>query len=498
MLPTIAALLHVARIFWFDQQHSIDLELSQRVPFSYRLASVFLLIVNMPLASHSWVRHMWQTALDCPHRKHSCSVLQRSFASAAAATSARLLPSPPASSLPHPPSFTRSHPPLPLPSYTLHGKREYLVLGVETTCDDTSLALVNSSGTILATATASQWHLMHQYKGVHPAMAARSHQHNLPPLLDHCLTAASLPATAIDVVAVAAGPGLSPCLAVGVQWAAQLARRLACGYVGVHHILSHSLVAQLSGSEHSGGLRFPHLSLVVSGGHTSLLLFLSPLHALTVGETMDDAMGEALDKAARMLDIQPDEHEAQGAALERTAATAHNLPAPPSIAALPPLPIPLQGRDGCDFSFCGLKTALATRIQSLRSASTDGQLTAAETAHLAHAFQSNCCQHLINRTISALTLVRRQLPAVDQLVLAGGVACNSELRRVLGGAMAVRGVELCVPSPALCMDNGVMIAWMGVVQAGLGHTDSYELSYQPQWPAGRRINLATEQLPMVG
>ena len=447
---------------------------------------------SMRLASHSWVRHAWETAVMCKHRTRRPSVFRRSFA-AVASTAA--LHQPPRVAAPFPPS---SYPAPLIPSYTLRGKRDYVVLGVETTCDDTSLALVSSNGAILATATASQWHLLQQYKGVHPAMAARSHQQNLAPLLSHCLTAAALPPAAIDVVAVAAGPGLSPCLAAGVQWAAELARQLSCSYVGVHHILSHSLVAQLSGSERSGGLRFPHLSLVVSGGHTSLLLFLSPLHALTVGETMDDAMGEALDKAVRLLDIQPRQQEAPGAALERIAAQAEQVEVPPSIAALPPLPMPLQGREGCDFSFCGLKTALATRVQSLRDSSADGRLTAAETAHLALSFQSVCCQHLINRALAAVSLVRRQLPALDQLVLAGGVACNEQLRRVTTASMSVRGVEVCVPSRALCMDNGVMIAWMGVVQAGLGHEDSYELGYQPQWPAGRRINLATERLPIVG
>lgn len=451
---------------------------------------VYTLTVSMRLSSHSWVRHVWQSALTIPHCTHASSVLVRPFSSIA-----------PARALHHTPPVASpaSAPSRPLfPSYTLRGKRDYIVLGVETTCDDTSLALVSSSGAVLATATASQWHLLQQYRGVHPAMAARSHQQNLPPLLTHCLTTAALPPAAIDVVAVAAGPGLSPCLAVGVQWAADLARQLKCSYVGVHHILSHSLVAQLSGSEQSGGLRFPHLSLVVSGGHTSLLLFRSPLHALTVGETMDDAMGEALDKAARLLNIAPLQQEAAGAALERVAARADQLDVPPSIAALTPLPVPLQGREGCDFSFCGLKTALATRVQSLCAASTDGQLTAVETAHLAHSFQSICCQHLINRTLAAVSLVRKQLPGLDQLVLAGGVACNGQLRRVLAAAMSERGVELCVPPRALCVDNGVMIAWMGVVQAGLGHEDSYELGYQPQWPAGRRINLMTERLPLVG
>ena len=446
----------------------------------------------MRLGSHSWVRHVWQTALACPHRTHSPSASTRCLTATASATRAQRQP--PHTTVPIQPSSS----PFPhVPSYSLRGKRDYIVLGVETTCDDTALALINSSGAVLATAAASQWHLLQQYRGVHPAMAARAHQQNLPPLLAHCLATAALPPAAIDVVAVAAGPGLSPCLAVGVQWAAELARQLACSYVGVHHILSHSLVAQLSGSEYSGGLRFPHLSLVVSGGHTSLLLFLSPLHALTVGETLDDAMGEALDKAVRLLDIEPNQQEAPGAALERVAAQAEQVGVPASIAALPPLPMPLQGREGCDFSFCGLKTALATRVQSRRAASADDRLTAAETAHLAHSFQSTCCQHLINRTLAAVTLVRRQLPALDQLVLAGGVACNGQLRHAMAAAMSERGVQLCVPQRALCVDNGVMIAWMGVVQAGLGHEDSYDLGYQPQWPAGRRINLATERLPVV-
>ena len=263
-------------------------------------------------------------------------------------------------------------------------------------------------------------------------------------------------------------------------------RRLRSSFVGVHHLLAHALVAQLSHPH----LSFPFLALIVSGGHTESWLVLGPTRVLILGQTMDDAMGEALDKAARLLAIERGEQEAPGAALERTAQQADAASTPASVTALPPLPLPLSRHAGCDFSFAGLKTALAARVATLSRNSSAARLTAAESAHLACAFQSTCCAHIVQRTLRALAFARQSCPQLRQLVLAGGVACNGALRQSLTAAMREQSVELCIPPPALCGDNGVMIAWMGAVQAGLGHEDALELSHQPQWPAGRRLHIA--------
>ena len=271
---------------------------------------------------------------------------------------------------------------------------------------------------------------------------------------------------------------------MGLSWSTALARRLSTSFIGVHHLLSHALVTQLSHPH----LAFPFLAVIVSGGHTEVWLSLTPTSVLILGHTLDDAMGEAVDKASRTLRIQPLPDEALGAALQRTAAEAV-WPVPERVAALPPLPLPLAGRPGCDFSFAGLKTALASRVAALTRSSPSASLTPAETAHLASAFQSTCCTHIVQRTLRALAYVRRDHPQVRQVVLAGGVACNGVLRRMMSDAMAKVGMEVCVPPRSLCADNGVMIAWMGAVQAGMGHEDSLELSYQPQWPAGRRIHI---------
>ena len=320
----------------------------------------------------------------------------------------------------------------------------------------------------------------------------RRHLHLLSPLplslspaqFAAVLQQSGLPSSSIDIVAVAAGPGLSPCLSVGLSWSSALARSLSSSFIGVHHLLAHALVTQLSHPQ----LRFPFLSVIVSGGHTEVWLSLSPTSVLILGHTLDDAMGEAMDKAARTLRITPQATEALGAALQRTAAEAVG-PAPDTLAALLPLPQPLTARTGCDFSFAGLKTALASRVAALTRLSPSASLSAAETAHLAAAFQRTCCTHIVQRTLRALALARKDHPQVRQLVLAGGVACNAELRRMMRQAMAQQGIEVCIPPPSLCSDNGIMIAWMGVVQAGLGHEDSPELAYQPQWPAGRRLEL---------
>ena len=445
-----------------------------------------------------WVRQLWRTALCCRHRSTFTSYnSQRHLSYPATSPQSESVISSSPDSLS---SVSRS--------LSFRGRSPFIVLGVETTCDDTAIAVVSSSGDVLSSVCASQWSLLQQYSGVHPGMAAREHSRQLPVLYQHALEMSGRRPAELDIIAVAAGPGLAPCLAAGVAFASSVARSLSRPLFAVHHLLSHAAAASLS----HPSLSFPHLSLLVSGGHTELWLQRSPTDVLVLGETRDDAMGEAVDKAARLLAVDRRPEEAGGAALERAAAQACTFPLPQTVAALPPLPLPLAAQRGCDFSFAGLKTALASRIDAIirsrqgaaaaassfsSSSSFSSQpLTAAEQSHLAFAFQSVCCSHVAQRTLHALSLARRLLLAdgvsLRHLVLAGGVACNQSLQAEMRQRLAPHGLELCVPEPQLCSDNGVMIGWMAAQQAAMGcQEDALDVAYQPHWPAGTRLDLSS-------
>jgi len=254
-------------------------------------------------------------------------------------------------------SLSSSSPSSPFsPSFLTHpsaSSPRRFVLGVETSCDDTAMAILDADGNVVSHASASQWHLYEQYHGIQPIAAADEHKYMIDTVFAEVLRAAGLPsASSLSGVAVTAGPGLAPCLKIGLDWSSRLARSHSLPYIGVHHMQAHAMVAKL---DHPS-LRFPFLALLVSGGHTEMWLVESWNRMTILVQTCDDAIGEAFDKGARMIQIERRKNEAPGAALERMASNPNANPHA----------YPLQQPKRMDqFSFAGIKSKLQRLVMQL-------------------------------------------------------------------------------------------------------------------------------------
>jgi|EP00945_MAST-04E_sp_MAST-4E-sp1_P006047 tRNA threonylcarbamoyl adenosine modification protein TsaD len=327
---------------------------------------------------------------------------------------------------------------------------ERLVLGIETSCDDTGIAVVNDRGEILAQALSSQWDVHQDYGGIVPILAAREHEKNFQCVFEEIelqLEGTGRDMGSIDAVAVTAGPGLAPCLRVGVERATALATDLSAPLVPINHLEAHALVSRVQAKERA---EFPFLTLVVSGGHSILLVAkgIGEFHRL--GTTLDDAAGEAFDKVARILGIGYGK-TGGGPALEALAATGDEM----SI----PFPIPLQkrGKTDCNFSFSGLKTAVKYASEKLDL--NDGQVK----ANVAASFQRVAVAHLKQRLANAVHACKDDAELQFQsIVVCGGVAANKYVRSNLKEAARALGKNIIFPAPELCTDNGVMVAWAGM------------------------------------
>ena len=339
------------------------------------------------------------------------------------------------------------------------------VLGIETSCDETAVAVVTGTtppqGTILAHQVASQIPLHQVYGGVIPEIASRSHLEVLPSLVSTCLREAQLTLPQIDGIAVTAGPGLIGGVMVGVMYAKALALGLGKPFLAVNHLEGHALTPRLTHQ-----VAFPYLVLLLSGGHSQFLLATDVGHYKLLGTTLDDAVGESFDKAARLLGLP----YPGGPEIERLAATGD----PKGF----PLPKPLVGQEGCMFSFSGLKTALARTVQKLGSPS--GALAPQDKADLAASFQETVACILEDRTRRALEKAREHAPDLSTVVLAGGVAANRFLLNRLQNTLT--GTNVIAPPPALCTDNGVMIAWAGLERLSKGLVDGLDVAPRPRWP----------------
>ncbi|ORZ40473.1 glycoprotease family-domain-containing protein, partial [Catenaria anguillulae PL171] len=390
-------------------------------------------------------------------------------------------PAPALLSVPHPPAsaFPRTIPAAPLRTPTPN--HPLLILGIETSCDDTSVSLVSSDRRVRSLVTANQNKLHEPMGGVVPTNAAIAHSMNLPSTLRGALDQAGLHTPAdlaqIDAVAVTRGPGLAPCLGVGLCAAKNLAGMLNKPLIGVHHMEAHALTPRLT--EHSPP-QFPYLSLLVSGGHTMLILTRGLGSHQILGSTLDDAVGEAFDKTARALGLKwLNTGGGAGAALERAALAAtgqHKVR----------FSVPLRdGRDKPErrmcFSFSGLKTAVQRHVDALPAGMVD---TEAVKADVAFAFQTAAVAHLEDRLRRALgVLVTEQKVPVTAVVVAGGVAANKYLASRLGKVVENEfGLPLMVPPAKLCTDNAAMIAWVGVERYLAGKVDAWETDYVPKWP----------------
>lgn len=292
-----------------------------------------------------------------------------------------------------------------------------------------------------------------------PNLAVREHERNMPIVLEECLAGITSPP---DLIAVSIGPGMKACLRVGMNHALRLGRQFNVPVLGINHLEAHSLVAR----QENPSLRFPYLCLLVSGGHTCLTLVTAPGKQQELGSTLDDAMGEAFDKVVRQLQEEGGVLGHGGAALERLASQGR---------ALPELKLPIALRKAksvksLDFSFSGLK-ASTTRAIAKRQFAPEDVALAFQTAAVEH------CRLVVGNTLAAH-------PTIPRLVICGGVASNQALRLALEGQAARHSATLYYPSPKLCVDNGVMVAWCGLERhrASLGHVISEHTNPLARWP----------------
>ena len=267
--------------------------------------------------------------------------------------------------------------------------------------------------------------------------------------------------TALDGVAATGGPGLIGGVMVGVMTAKAIAAVHGLPFLAVNHLEGHALSARLGAD-----VAFPYLFLLVSGGHCQLLIVEGVGRYRRLGTTLDDAVGEAFDKVAKMLGLGYPGGPAVEAAAARGTADRFSLPRP------------LSGRPGADFSFSGLKTAVRHAIHALPP----GPIAGRDVADLCAAFQLAVAETLADRCANAIEMFRARHPAGDTLVVAGGVAANRFLRAHLGACARGHGLHLAAPPQRLCTDNGAMIAWAGIERLRVGLTDSLDFAPRPRWP----------------
>lgn len=347
-----------------------------------------------------------------------------------------------------------------------------LCLGIETSCDETALALVRDN-VLIDQVLASQADAHALFGGVVPELASREHYRYIGPLYALLAQRNGLRADDPDVIAVARGPGLLGCLLVGVGFAKGLALAGDRPLVGVNHLHAHLLAAGLERE-----LPFPALGLLISGGHTHLYRMQSPVGMHVLGKTLDDAAGEACDKFAKLLNLP----YPGGALVDRLSQGA------PVAAKL--FPRPYVRNDSLDFSFSGLKTAAANYVAAHPELAENGRrISLGGEGEATEAFRSLCASYLYAVADTLRIKVERALdhwqaaaPAQPPLalVVAGGVAANSMVRTVLGETTARRGLELIVPSPRLCTDNAAMIAHTGVLLARQGLRHGLDVSAVPR------------------
>ncbi len=341
-----------------------------------------------------------------------------------------------------------------------------LVLGIETSCDETGVALYDSERGLLSHALFSQVDVHADYGGVVPELASRDHVRKLLPLCDEVLTAAGKQRSDLDGIAYTAGPGLVGALMVGGSVAHALGFALGIPVLGVHHMEGHLLAPMLEDSPPA----FPFVALLVSGGHTQLVQVEGIGQYRLLGESVDDAAGEAFDKAAKMLGL--------------------DYPGGPRVAALAQqgrdrvyrFPRPMTDRPGLEFSFSGLKTYT---LNTIAAAEQDGVLDDQVRADIARAFESAVVDTLVIKCRRAL-----EQTGCKRLVMAGGVSANRRLRESLEAKVGQVGGSVYYARPEFCTDNGAMIAYAGCQRLLAGQRDGERIVAVPRWPMDTLPSLA--------
>ncbi len=334
-----------------------------------------------------------------------------------------------------------------------------IVLGVESSCDETGLALYDTERGLLAHALHSQVAMHEEYGGVVPELASRDHVKRAIPLLEKILFDSGLSLPSIDAIAYTQGPGLAGALLVGASIANGLALALGKAVLGVHHLEGHLLSPMLS----KNAPEFPFVALLVSGGHTQLMRVDGVGEYTLLGETLDDAAGEAFDKSAKLLGL----GYPGGPAISRLAEHGD-----PSVYALPR---PMLHSKNLDFSFSGLKTAVLTLVKNH-----PGELNENDKANIARSFVDAIVDVLVAKCQNALKETK-----LKRLVIAGGVGANAQLRAALNAAASKKHFQVFYPELELCTDNGAMIAFAGALRLQRdpnAASHDYGFTVKPRWP----------------
>ena len=339
------------------------------------------------------------------------------------------------------------------------------MLGIETSCDETAAAIVCDAQIpgqrILSNVVLSQHDEHRPYGGIVPEIAARSHLQHIDRLIKKAARDAEISFDKLDGVAVTAGPGLIGGVIVGVMSAKTLAMVYEVPFLAINHLEGHALTVRLTNN-----IDFPYLLLLVTGGHTQLLIVEGIGRYQRLGTTVDDAVGEAFDKSAKLMGL----GYPGGVEVEKAAKTGN----PGRFK----LPRPMFGRPNCHFSFSGLKTALREQLDNIKQ----HQASDEDIADLCASFQSTVAEVIADRCHNAAEFFKSRYHEGKYLVVAGGVASNQTLRQALEAVAKEKGMTLIAPPPNLCTDNGAMIAWAGLERLKLNLTDDLHFSPRPRWP----------------
>src|SRR6202166_4916228 len=349
-----------------------------------------------------------------------------------------------------------------------------VVLGIETTCDETAAAVVErperGPGKILSNIVLSQISEHAAFGGVVPQIAARAHVEALDLIISRAMSEAGRSFESLDGVAAAAGPGLIGGVIIGLTTAKAIALVIERPLVAVNHLEAHALTARLT-----DGIEFPYCLFLASGGHTQIVAVRGGGDYVRLGTTMDDAIGEAFDKTAKLLGL----GYPGGPQVEKEAERGD--------AARFALPRPMHGRKDADFSLSGLKTALRLEAEKI------APLSDQDVADLCASFQQAVVEVILDRLRMGMRMFRDRLGAPTALVCAGGVAANQAIRKVLHRVAFEISVSLVAPPPALCTDNGAMIAWAGAERLALGLPDPLEVAPRARWPLSEVTKVAESQ-----
>lgn len=344
-----------------------------------------------------------------------------------------------------------------------------IVLGIETSCDETAVAVIDGDKRIRANLVLSQLEEHKAFGGVVPEIAARAHMDHLDTLIAAAMADAGIGFNELTGVAATCGPGLIGGVMVGMMAGKAIASAHGLPFVAVNHLEAHALTPRLTHE-----VPFPYLLLLVSGGHTQILVAEDVGVYKRLGTTIDDALGECFDKAAKLMGL----GHPGGPLVEKAAAACTD---PKAALEKFPLPVPMKGRSGCDFSFSGLKTAVRNHVEKLP----EGALDYADVAALCYSFQETAAQVVEDRCRNAIKIFRTfypNLPGNPPLVVSGGVAANKRIRAALQNLAAAEKMDWVAPPLELCSDNGAMIAWAGIERMNKGMTDPLDMPARPRWP----------------